>query len=85
MIMENFCFLDSLNFMPMSFKSTPKSFDLKCCKKGYYPHFFNTAENLDYVDPYPEPKFYGAEYMSGDERTEFLEWHDEQKDNFFFQ
>ena len=38
MIVENFRFLDSLNFRPMSLKSMPKSFDLTC-KKGYYPHF----------------------------------------------
>jgi len=38
---------------------------------------------LDYVGPYPEPKFYGAEYMSGDERGQFLEWYEEQKDKIF--
>ena len=47
MIVENLYFLDSLNFLPMSLKSMPKLFDLTC-KKGYYPHFFNTANNLDY-------------------------------------
>jgi hypothetical protein len=46
----------------MSLKSMPKPFDLTC-KKGYYPHFFNTAKNLDYVGPYPEPVFYGADYV----------------------
>ena len=58
MSVEHLKFLDSLNFLPMSLKSTPKSFDLTC-KKGYYTHFFNTAGNLDYVGPYPEPVFYG--------------------------
>jgi hypothetical protein len=60
MVVENFHFLDSLNFLPISLKSMPKSFDLTC-KKGYYPHFFNTANNLNYEGPYPEPEFYGAE------------------------
>ena len=55
----------------------PKSFDLTC-KKGYYPHFFNTAKNLEYVGPYPEPVFYGA----GDERAQFLEWYGGQKAKF---
>jgi hypothetical protein len=36
-------------------------------EEGYYPDFFNTAENLDYVGSYPEPEYYGADYMSGDE------------------
>jgi len=67
---EHLKFLDSLNFLPMSLKSMPKSFDLTC-KKGYYPHFFNTAKNLNYEGPYPEPKFYGADYMSGDGRAQF--------------
>jgi hypothetical protein len=50
MIVENLHFLDSLNFLPMSLKSMPKSFDLTC-KKGYYPQFFNTAKNLEYMGP----------------------------------
>ena len=80
MVVENFFFLDSLNFLPMSLKSMPKSFDLTC-KKGYYINFFNSAENLDYVGPYPKPKFYGADYMSSDERAQLLEWHEEQCQN----
>jgi hypothetical protein len=82
MVVENFHFLDSLNFLPMSLKSMPKSFGLTC-KKGYYPHFFNTAENLDYVGSYPEPKYYGADYMSDDERDPVLKWHKEQKGKIF--
>jgi hypothetical protein len=48
---------------PMSLKSTPKSFDLTR-RKGYYPHFFNTASKINYVGPNPEPEFYGADFMS---------------------
>ena len=59
-----------------------KTFDLTC-KMGYYPPFFNTANNLDYVGPYPEPNFYGADYMSGYELAHFLEWYEEQKDKIF--
>jgi len=82
MIVENLHFLDSLNFLPMSLKSMHKSFDL-ACKKWYYPHFLNMANNLDYVGRYPEPKFYGADYLSGDERAQFLEWYEKQKDKIF--
>ena len=56
MTVERLQFLDSSIFLPMSLKSMPKSFDLTC-KKGYYSQFFNTAKNLDYVGPYPEPVF----------------------------
>ena len=74
MVVENLHFLNSINYLPMSLKSMPKSFDFTC-KKGYYPHFFNTANNLDYVGPYPEPKFYGSDFMSREERTQFSAWY----------
>jgi len=50
--------------------------------EGVLPHFFNTAENLDYVGPYPETEFYEADYMSGDKRPRFLEWHESKKAKF---
>jgi len=62
MSVENLYFLDSLNFMPVSLKSMPKLFHLTC-KKGYYPHFLNMDKNLDYVGPYPEAKYYGADIV----------------------
>ena len=74
MCVENFCFLDSLNFMPMSLKNMPKSFDLTCKK---------SANNLDYVGSYPELKYYGSDFMSGVERPHFLAWYEEQKDKIF--
>jgi len=74
MVVENLHFLDSLNDLPMSLRNMPKSFDLKC-KKGYNPHFFNTASNINYVGPYPEPEFYGADSMFADESAQFMQWH----------
>jgi hypothetical protein len=44
MVVEHLHFLGLLNVLPMSLKSMPKSFD-HTCKKGYYPHFFNTTKN----------------------------------------
>jgi hypothetical protein len=73
-----FNFLDSLNFLPMSLKRMPRSFDLSC-KKGFYPHFFDTVSNLDYEVPYPEPAHYGSDCMSEYERSEFLARLEEQK------
>jgi hypothetical protein len=60
----------------------PKSFDLTC-RKGFYLHFFNTASNMNYVGVYRKPEFYGAEYMSADERAPFLEWHQKQAGKVF--
>jgi hypothetical protein len=76
---DHLIFVDSLNFLPNSLKSMPKSFDLTC-KKGYYPHFFNTAKNLDYVGPYPDPKYYEVDYMFREERAQFSERYEEYKD-----
>jgi len=58
----------------------PKSFDLTC--KEYYPHF-NTASNLNYVGPYPDPEFYGADCMSADVRSQFMQWYEQQKGKLF--
>jgi hypothetical protein len=82
MRVEHFVFVDSLNYLNMPLKSMPKAFDLSC-KKGFYPHFFNTHQNLDYVGPYPDVEYYGADYMSEGDRAQFLEWHNEQKDKIF--
>jgi len=76
MIVENLHLFGFLNFLPVSLNSMTKSFDLKC-KKGYYAHFLNTANNLQYLGTYPKSKFYGADYMSGGERAQFLEWYEE--------
>ena len=32
---------------------------------------------------YPEPKYYGADFLSGDYRNQFLAWYEEQKDKMF--
>jgi len=82
MVVEYLHFLDSLNYLPMSLKSMPKSFDLTC-KNVYHSQFFNTAINLDYVGSLLEPKFYGADFMSGDERTQFSAWYEGVMDKCF--
>jgi len=82
MVVENLHFLDSLNYLPMSLKRMPKSFDLKC-KKGYYAHFFFTASSMNYVGPYPEPEFYGADSIPADEHGQLMQWHEEQKGKLF--
>jgi hypothetical protein len=82
MVLENLHFFDSLNFLPISLKSVHKSFDLTH-KKGYYNHLFSKANNLDYVGLYSKSKFYRADYMSGDERPQFFECYEKQKDTIF--
>jgi len=67
--------IDSLNFLPMKLAALPKAFGLTELCKGYFPHFFNTREHQEYVGPYPDPKAYGADFMSTKDREDFLTWH----------
>lgn len=62
--------LDSLNCLPMKLASLPASFGLRELCKGYYLISF-----------YPEPKAYGADYMSTKDKTAFQKWHDEKTVN----
>ena len=51
-------FLDSLSFLPMPLAAFPKAFGLQELKKGFFPHFFNTQDNQDYVGPIPAQDYY---------------------------
>jgi G:T-mismatch repair DNA endonuclease (very short patch repair protein) len=71
----NIRLIDSLSFLPMSLASLPKAFGFTELKKGYFPHFFNTRGNQTYVGAYPEPHYYGADYMSTSAREDFMQWY----------
>ena len=75
--------LDTLNFLPMKLAKFPKAFGLTEMKKGYFPHFFNKEENQDYIGPYPDKAYYGCDYMSTEDRTNFLKWYDGTEDKVF--
>jgi hypothetical protein len=74
----NIKFIDSLCFIPMKLAAFPKTFGLTELQKGYFPHFFNRAENQDYVGPMPEANFYDPDGMSSDDREKFYTWYNEQ-------
>lgn len=42
-------FIDSFCFLPMTLSAFPKTFGLRELTKGFFPRFFNTPENQDYV------------------------------------
>jgi hypothetical protein len=73
--------IDSLSFLLMPLKKFPKTFGVKELTKGYFPHFFNTKENENYVGAMPDKKHYGYNQMSTDDREKFIEWYDEQVSN----
>ena len=77
--------LDSANFVPMRLAALPKAFGLTEQAKGYFPHFFNRAENWNYRGPYPSVEEYGIQSMSTNDRETFLHWYHSQRDDFDFQ
>jgi len=82
MKMEHLVFLDSVSFLPCALRKLPKAFGLSA-SKSWYPHNFNTRENLNYVDPIPDMAYYGVDEMRDDERKEFVVWYDSQRSKSF--
>jgi len=73
MTMEHLTFLDSISFLPMALRKLPEAFGLTATKL-WYPHFFTTQANRDYVGPIPGIEQYGDDQMSESERREFMSW-----------
>jgi len=82
MKMEHLVFLKSVCFLPCPLRKLPEAFGLTA-SKSWYPHYFNTEENLDYVGPIPDVSYYGVNEMSEAERRDFLVWYEGQKDVVF--
>lgn len=81
MTIENITFKDSLCFIPMALRAFPKTFGTSGGRKGFFPHFFNTKANANYVGPYPELHYYGYDEMGDDgARAELKEWWDSRQD-----
>jgi hypothetical protein len=67
-------FVDSLNFLTMKLEAFPKTFGIKELKKGFFPHFYNTAENFNYIGKIPDMKYFGYNSMTTKNREEFIKW-----------
>ena len=70
---EHLVFLDSVSFLPYALRKLPEAFGLSA-SKSWYPHYYNTVENLYYVGPIPDISYYGANEMREEEWREFLVW-----------
>jgi hypothetical protein len=75
--------IDSINFLPMSLSKLPKTFGIKELKKGYFPHFFNLKDNQGYIGKYPDPVYYGVEYMTKPDLDNFYKWYETKNDETF--
>lgn len=79
----NIRIIDSINFLPMSLCKLPACFGLTELKKGYFPIFFNTRENQNYVGPMPDLSYYGPDTMSSTARDAFTHWYEAHKEMVF--
>ncbi|XP_048850894.1 uncharacterized protein LOC125719998 isoform X1 [Brienomyrus brachyistius] len=68
-------YIDSLCFLPMKLSAFPAALGFESEKKGYFPHFWNTVENQNYIGPYPPPEAYGVQTMMEKDKREFMEWY----------
>jgi len=74
-------FLDSMSFLPFPLRRLPEAFRLTVAK-SWYPHYFNSEENLDYIGPLPDVSHYGEHEIGEGERSEFLEWYEMHQPQF---
>ena len=81
MRVEHLVFLDSVSFLPFTLRNLPEAFGLTVAK-SWYPHYFNTRANLEYVGKIPGITYYGLDEMSASERNEFLAWYEGQDEVF---
>ncbi len=78
MSIPNITFKDSMCFLQMPLSSFPKSFGLREQKKGFFPHFFNTVNNQNYVGRIPAQDYYDPQGMSKERKEEFDQWYAER-------
>ena len=71
-----------VNFMEMPLAKLPMKGEEKdddLLRKSYFPHYFNTPENADYVGPYLDAQFYGDGSVDVNARTVSQWRHDTAK------
>ena len=68
-------FIDSLNFVHDRLSAFPKTFGMTELKKGYFPHYFNTRRNQNYMGPIPAKRCFGVDQMRLSVRKDLLKWH----------
>jgi hypothetical protein len=79
---EHLVFLDSISFLPFALHKLPEAFGLTV-SKSWYPRYFNTQVNPDYVGKIPNVSYYDIDEMSAGEREEFLAWYEGQQAELF--
>jgi hypothetical protein len=66
MDMWHLVFLDSISFLPFTLRKLSDAFGVTV-SKSWYPHYFNTRANLDYVGKSLDVSYHGVDEMSASE------------------
>lgn len=74
-----YSFLDSINFFSCPLAALPKMFSIEDHSKGFYPHFFNTPQNLNYIGVLPDLEYFDVDNMKQKKREEFMNWYQCEK------
>ncbi|MDI9312001.1 MAG: DNA polymerase [Limnohabitans sp.] len=75
----NVTFIDSLSFFQLPLSSLPKSFGFEhFVQKGYCPFLLNNKEEIDYVGPIPEMKYFNKDFMKSKDLVAFEQWYIDQ-------
>jgi hypothetical protein len=82
MKMQHIHFLDAVSYLPMPIRKWPETFGLTS-SKSWFPYYFNTKTNLDYLGPIPAIKYFGADEMSDGDGKDFMSRYNEQKGKAF--
>lgn len=77
MIGKHTFFHDSMLHLPGSLKRQGQAFNLNTTK-GDFPHGFSFRENINYIGPIPDMKYFPDRFGSSQELLEFKEWHREK-------
>jgi hypothetical protein len=47
-------------------------------KKGFFPHWFNTRENRNYVGEIPDVSYFKPERMNTKKYEDFMKWYNQK-------
>ena len=76
--LPNVKFINSMNFFPMALSNFPKTFGINELKKGFFPHFFNTQQNQNYIGYMPDKSYHDPDGMSTAHIDEFHKWYNKK-------
>ena len=77
MTFEHMNFIDWISFLQFPLRKLTSAFGLS--SKSWYPRYFNTRGNLNYVGIIPDVTYCSANEINAAERTKFLECYRGQK------